>query len=262
MGKDDKKEDKEDKDGEDRKKNRTAKSGTAKSKLSSQDGLIITLLIIVAVITVFNQFQISSINSMTVKDSATQTSSDFGEKDLSNIDISSLKSTGHTIAAVLPLKEAESKEEVMNIMIPRGTPEYGEALGVSFEKPVESLSKLAKMYRPLKSKIKKEDPEAFQRFMDLASKPVGISCEFCCGLRAVGIDENGNSVCGCQHNPALLSVALHLTANTDYSQGEVLREVVKWKTIFFPKDMIKLGMKVSGKGASEISNLPGMVGGC
>ena len=98
--------------------------------------------------------------------------------------------------------------------------------------------------------------------MNLASQPVGISCEFCCGVGAVGINKHGDSACGCQHNPALLSVALYLTTYTDYTDGEILREVMKWKTLFFPKDMINIGMSIAGGDSSALTELPGMVGGC
>jgi len=118
------------------------------------------------------------------------------------------------------------------------------------------------MFRPLKAEVKSKDPEAFQRYVDLASKPKGVSCEYCCGIGPAGADANGNSRCGCQHNPALLTVTLYLTAYTDYSDAEILREVMKWKTLFFPKNMIDLGSKIAGGDASVLKDLPGMVGGC
>ncbi len=118
------------------------------------------------------------------------------------------------------------------------------------------------MYRPLKAEVESKDPEAFQRFLNLASKPKGVSCEFCCGVGPVGVDSKGNSRCGCQHNPAVLSVALYLSAYSDYSDAEILREVMKWKTLFFPKNMIEIGTKISGGDKSVTQELPGMVGGC
>jgi hypothetical protein len=50
--------------------------------------------------------------------------------------------------------------------------------------------------------------------------------------------------------------------NTDYSDGEILREAMKWKALWFPKNMIELGMTVAGGDTSALANLPGMVGGC
>jgi hypothetical protein len=118
------------------------------------------------------------------------------------------------------------------------------------------------MYRGLKTEVEKSDPEAFARFVNLASTPKGVSCEYCCGIGPTGADDKGNSRCGCQHNPALLSLSLYLSAYSDYSDAEILRETMKWKTLFFPKNMIELGASIAGGDSSVLENLPGMVGGC
>ncbi len=227
---------------------------------------ILILVVIAIVLLSFNQLQINAISSMPISSMSISGSRAGGATgrsgDLSSVDISKLKSTGQTLAAVFPLGNINSNEDAMAILLPTGTPEYGEALGVSYDDPLKSLEKLSNMYRGLKAEVQKNNPEAWQRFMNLASKPVGISCEYCCGVGPIGIDRNGNSACGCQHNPALLTVALYLTAYTDYSDAEILREVMRWKTLFFPKNMIELAASVAGKDVSELDDLPGMVGGC
>jgi len=143
--------------------------------------------------------------------------------------------------------------------VPTGTPDYGEAMGVSFDDPIGSLSKLANAQRALLASL---TPEQKDRFLNLALKPVGISCEYCCGIGPVGIRKDGSSACGCQHNPALLSVTMWLMQNTDYTDAEILKEVMKWKTLFFPKNMIEITMEVAGGDTSSLAELPGMVGGC
>lgn len=222
------------------------------------------LLGIVVIIIIFNQVLITNVSGELTGSSllgGTFIGSSAGGKDLSKVDIDSLKSTGHTVAAVFPVKDFKGAEDAMAAMFPTGTPDYGQALGVSFDEPINSLTTLSNMYRGLKVEVEKNKPDAFKRFMTLAGKPVGISCEFCCGVGPVGIDKKGNSACGCQHNPALLSIALYLTAYTDYSDAEILREVMRWKTLFFPKNMIELGVSVAGGDTSKLE-LPGMVGGC
>ncbi len=223
------------------------------------------LLALAVLIIIINQVLIISIagapGGLTLN-SAHSGLSLMGGKDLGSVDLPSLKSTAHTVAAVFPVGDFQGQDDVMAQMFPSGTPEYGEPLGVSFDDPVTSLSTLASMYRGLQAEVQKSNPEAWERFLNLASKPVGISCEYCCGVGPIGIDKNGNSRCGCQHNPALLSVALYLTAYTDYSEGEILREVMRWKTLFFPKNMIELGMSLAGGDTSALQELPGMVGGC
>ena len=222
---------------------------------------ILVLMVLAVLVILFNQYQISNISGKINGGSISGALSISGNKDLSDIDLAGLKSTAHTIDAVFDLKGLDA-DWVMAVMFPTGTPDYGSELGVSYDDPVGSLAKLSQMYRGLKAEVEQNDPEGWQRFMNLASKPVGISCEYCCELQTIGIDKSGNSACGCQHNPALLTVALYLSAYTDYTDGEILREVMKWKTLFFPKNMIELGSSLAGGDTSALENLPGMVGGC
>ena len=162
---------------------------------------------------------------------------------------------------LFPLDKIKTQEDAISAIIPTGTPDYGEAMGVSFDDPVNSMEKMAKAYLALKSQAQ-QNQEIWQRYLNLAAKPTGISCEYCCGIGAQGIDSKGNSRCGCQHNPALQSVTIWLMINTEYSDAEVLKEVYKWKALFFPKDMVGLAIKISGGDDSVLEDLPGMVGGC
>lgn len=185
-----------------------------------------------------------------------------GKTDLSNVDISKAKSTAMSILLVFPeLKSARSESEIAKVLIPSGTPEYADKIPISYNDPVNSLSYLYRSYSELKNELKK-DPEKWNRYLNLATKPVGISCEFCCGVGPVGITPTGELRCGCQHNPALQALTMALIKHTDYSDAEILREVLRWKALFFPKPMVALAAQVAGKDPSEISTLPGMVGGC
>ncbi|MBI2139948.1 hypothetical protein HYU14_03420 [Candidatus Woesearchaeota archaeon] len=225
----------------------------------------IILMALVAVVLVYNQVSINKITSgsmFVLGFGSSKTLVLAGGGDLSKVDIQSLSSTAQTIAAVFPLSEAKSGDDIMAMMFPTGTPDYGEQMGVSFDDPVNSLAKLSNMFRPLKAEVEKNDPEAFQRYVALASNPKGVSCEYCCGVGPAGADKSGNSLCGCQHNPALLAVTLYLTAYTEMGDAEILREVMRWKTLFFPKNMIELASKIQGGDASVLQSLPGMVGGC
>lgn len=182
-----------------------------------------------------------------------------GSGDLSDVNIDDIKSTAQGVAAIMPIDQIKVPEDAIKVMVPSGTPEYGEAMGVSFDDPINSLATLANAQVALLDGL---TPEQKERFIALASKPVGISCEYCCGLQAIGIRDDGSSSCGCQHNPALLSVTMWLMQNTEYSDAEILREVYKWKTLFFPKNMVDLAVKISGGDASVLEDLPSMVGGC
>lgn len=219
---------------------------------------LIILLILAIGIIAFNQIQMIGIaNALPSGSSSTPRNAK-----LQNVDVTGITSTTQTIGRVFPVAEWKTQDDVIADMLPTGTPDYGAGLGVSFDTPEESLATLAQMYPSLKKEVQQNNPTAWARYMKLASMPGGMSCEFCCGIGAVGIDKQGNSACGCQHNPAILSVGLWLTANTDYTDAEIMREVMRWKTLFFPQKMIAIGTSLAGADANTISQLPGQVGGC
>ena len=243
---------------------KAGKSGSRTSRILTS--FIYTAIAIETLLLVFNQVQINEISDVLGGVGIYSSSQSIIKEStaLSSADISKIRSTAMAVAMVFPeLKNAKTEEDVMNIMLPSGTPEYSEALGgISFDDPVNSLNYLAKWYFVIKEDVKRNDPEAWQRYLDLAARPVGISCEFCCGVGPQGIDAQGNLRCGCQHNPALQAITLGLIKYTEYSDAQILREIMRWKTLFFPRTMIALGMQVAGKEASDIENLAGMVGGC
>ena len=203
--------------------------------------LMFTVLLIIGFLVVMNGVQISSMaDYVTPKVS-------FGTS-LGGVDLSSITSTAASIATVFPeLETATSIEDVINILLPTGTPDYSDALGgVSFDDPVSSMEYLAKWYYSLKDEVKNNDPAIWQRYLDLAATPKGISCEFCCGIGPQGITAGGESKCGCQHNPALQALTIGLMKYTDYTDAQILREALKWKTLWFPKNMIEMGSKLVG----------------
>lgn len=229
--------------------------------------LMLALVVISGALIIFSQFQILSVYSSLGKagdSGAVKTSSRLSGKSISATDISAITSTAMALATVFPeLKNAKTEQEVTNAVLPSGTPEYSGVMGgISFDDPINSLNYLSRWYDIIKNDVKQNNPKVWQRYLNLAAAPRGISCEFCCGVGPQGIDENGESRCGCQHNPALQAVTLGLMKNTDYSDAEILREVMRWKTLFFPKDMVALGVQVAGQDASQLKSLPGMVGGC
>ncbi len=210
---------------------------------------VIVLIGIVAILLILNQFIISDINQ-------------FGTtgKVVSVSEISQIKTTSQAVALLFPVEEIQNDQDAINMMISQGTPEYGGAMGITFDDPVGSMNLLANNYNTVKADIKQNYPEVWERYLNLATKPVGISCEFCCGVGPVGITSSGELRCGCAHNPAIQALTMLLMKDTDYDDVEVLREAMKWKSVWFPKDMVGLALKASG-GQIE-TDLPGMVGGC
>ena len=211
------------------------------------DRKTIALIVGVALILLFNQWQLSSINLVTGSSVVIS-------------DISQIKSTGQAIAALFPTGEIQSDQDAINMMISQGTPRYGEAMGVTFDDPVGSMNLLADNYPHIKKDIQDNYPEVWSRYLNLATKPVGISCEFCCGVGPKGITKSGDLTCGCAHNPAIQSLTMLLMKDTSMTDAEVLKEAMRWKALWFPRDMVGLALKASG---GEIqTELPGMVGGC
>ncbi len=213
------------------------------------------LLVLFAAILLFNQYQVMGLTS------SGSSGFSYGGDDLSDVDVTQIQSTAQGIALLFPVSEIKTTEDAIAIMIPTGTPEYGEAMGVSYDDPVTALSLLENGYASLKAQAQ-ADPVVWDRYLALAAAPRGISCEFCCGVGAQGISADGTSRCGCAHNPAVQSVTLWLMLNTDYSDAEILREVYRWKSLWFPQDMVGLALQIAGGDTSVLEDLPGMVGGC
>lgn len=222
-------------------------------------------IVLVAGLMIFNQLQINAINGYFASSpggSSINLNLFSGSSDLKNVDVTTIQSTPQAVKMLFPLDGAKTADDVMAIMFPTGTPEYGKEMGVSFDDPVNSLALMAGAYPSLKNEVKTNHPDIWKRYLALAAAPRGISCEYCCGVGPQGISKDGESLCGCSHAPAVQTVTLWLMLNRpNYSDAEILREVMRWKTMFFPKNMIEIGMQVAGKDVGDLQ-LPGMVGGC
>jgi len=162
---------------------------------------------------------------------------------LSDTDLYKSKGTIQSIALLFPVKEIKTDADAIKMMIPKGTPDYGEAMGVSFDDS-KSLDKMARAYSAIKVELQK-DPEKWKRYLNLATKPVGISCEFCCGVGPIGITSKGDISCGCSHNVAVQTLTMWLMKNTDYTDAQITKEVLKWKTLWFPKNMVQLAKQAA-----------------
>lgn len=180
-------------------------------------------------------------------------------------------------------------QDAINLVISTGVPDiYGADLGVSFDSVQQSINIMRK-YDPSYGRQEKITltGDGLQRYIDVGLR---ISCEYCCSAKAI-ILKDGEAACGCAHSIAMRGLLAYLIQNyeTEYTNDELLREISRWKGMYFPKQMIKkmvaqlqngnytpdtaslaLGLKLpdygdGSKGAplpSDIENLPSMVGGC
>lgn len=178
--------------------------------------------------------------------------------------------------------------DAIKLVISAGTPEiYGTELGVSFNQVQPSMNIMRKYdptYGQEKITLIGDD---LNRYIDIGLK---ISCEYCCGAKSI-IRSDGEAACGCAHSIAMRGLMAYLIQNhgLEYSNDEILRELARWKGVYFPKQMIKKmaeqlrngnytpdtaslvldlnlpdygGEGVSAPLPSEIKDLPSMVGGC
>lgn len=167
-------------------------------------------------------------------------------------------------------------------VIPTGIPAvYGEELGITYDdvsvnnprKTEETITLLGNIDR-----VENLEGAELERYIDLLYKQHnGISCEYCCGARAI-IFENGEPACGCAHSYAMRGLTKYLILkHPDMSDDEILTEVGKWKVLFFPGIMEGKAQVMQSQGLStdyislatnqyrgieQGQAAGGMVGGC
>ncbi len=171
-------------------------------------------------------------------------------------------------------------------VIPKGIPDvYGKELGVSFDDiSPNDQSKADSTIRTLgvlDTQIQLTG-DLLQRYIDAVSQ---ISCEYCCGAKSIIFESStgkykaGDSACGCAHSYAMRGLAKYLLKNhaDEFSNDQILEELGKWKTLFFPEQITQKaqilkerGIKLNYinlasnkyRGIESSSSGSGMVGGC
>ena len=163
-------------------------------------------------------------------------------------------------------------------VIPKGVPKvYGEELGVSYDGVTpndaqlteQTISKLAVLDQQIEL-----SGDLLQRYITIASQ---ISCEYCCGAPAI-INTKGDAACGCAHSYAMRGLAKYLLTKhaSEFTNNQILEEMGKWKTLFFPTQLSQKAQVLIDKGIElNYINLAsnkyrgveqgvsgGMVGGC
>ncbi len=210
--------------------------------------------------------------------------------------------TGASIAIGIQTAEAS--------VIPTGVPGiYGSELGISYDdvspynqqKADSTIDVLAN----LDTNIELNEKE-LGRYVNIASQ---ISCEYCCGAESIiytnkDIERTnqqieaaiangqitaqdaeryrikaGAAACGCAHSYAMRGLAKYLIRNhaSEFTDDEILEELGKWKTLFFPgqiqakaKILSEKGIELNYinlasnkyRGVEQGSAGEGMVGGC
>ena len=138
---------------------------------------------------------------------------------------------------------------------PKGVPRiYGAELGVSFgdvstadpQKADETIAVLSAFDQEKSGKFIELQGEKLQRYIKIASQ---ISCEYCCGAQSI-IFPNGQAACGCAHSYSMRGIAKYLLDKHpgEFTDDQILEEMGKWKTLYFPGALSQKAQVLKGKG--------------
>ena len=195
-------------------------------------------------------------------------------------------------------------------IIPRGMPKlYGNELGVKYDDVSANNPSLADQTITALGNLDRTitlTGKDLERYVDITSQ---ISCEYCCGAKSIIVrredvaninkqieaaiqagkitkeqaeqyrQKAGEAACGCAHSYAMRGLAKYLIKNhnSEFTDDEILEELAKWKTLFFPGQMMAKAeaLKQNGIEFSYINlggnkyrdiekgaGSGGMVGGC
>ncbi len=188
-----------------------------------------------------------------------------------------------------PKLTGNAEQDAIAIVLAKGVPPvYGLELGVSFDDPVAGMDVL-KNFDPTygNNKIVLQGAD-LQRYIKIGTVP-SIACEYCCGATTL-VSPSGDAACGCAHSWAMRGLMAYLIKNhgSEYTDEQITQQAMRWKALFFPKQMVKKFMDQSATGqytpdmaailsgvdltklgnmknadfGSSLQSAPNMVGGC
>ncbi|MBI4438716.1 hypothetical protein HY640_02185 [Candidatus Woesearchaeota archaeon] len=146
--------------------------------------------------------------------------------------------------------QATGMQQIDTRILPKGAPLiYGAELGVSYDdvsaaNPAKADAAIARLGQLDNSiKLDAAQKERYTRIV------LQMSCEYCCGAESI-IFENGEPACGCQHSYAMRGVAKYLIKNhpDEFTDEQILEEMSKWKTLFFPAQIAEKSARLQKKG--------------
>ncbi len=126
-------------------------------------------------------------------------------------------------------------------ILPKGIPAiYGAELGIKYDDISEANPTLTQQTI---NKLASFDDgivlqgEDLKRYVLIASS---IACEYCCGATTL-VNSNGQPACGCAHSYAMRGLGKYLIKNhgKEYTDMQILEEMAKWKTLFFPGPLVQ-----------------------
>lgn len=143
-----------------------------------------------------------------------------------------------------------------DIVWSKGMPFYGQELGVTYDDVVGRLPKLAALDPTYGSQKIVLDPEQKKRYVKIGMTNK-MTCEFCCGAKTL-VFENGEAACGCQHSQAMRGILAYMIQKyPQKTDDEMMREVARWKALYFPGQMMARAQEqlVSGQYTPDFAAL-------
>ena len=123
----------------------------------------------------------------------------------------------------------DSVQDLLNNIVPTGTPWYGQEAQVSFDDPITSQKNWA-TYRSLQ--LSSSEQERWNRIVN------SFTCDYCCGS-----PKNPTIIthCGCAHSSAAQGMAKWFIKNygDKYSDEEIYGEMARWYALWYPKGTIE-----------------------
>ena len=120
-------------------------------------------------------------------------------------------------------------QDLLNNIVPTGTPWYGPEAGVSFDDPI-TAQKLWAKGRAVE--LNQNEEERWQRIVN------SFTCDYCCGS-----PQNPTIItrCGCAHSSAAQGMAKWFVKNygSKYSDEEIYGEMARWYALWYPKGTIE-----------------------
>ncbi|MBI4143981.1 hypothetical protein HY486_01910 [Candidatus Woesearchaeota archaeon] len=154
-------------------------------------------------------------------------------------------------------KTGDIVQDTLNMVIPVGTPEYGQQAGLSFDDPLGGQKTLGYYDETITL-----TPEEESRYNGIVNV---FTCDYCCGSpqRPTIITR-----CGCAHAAGWRGLARWLIKNygSQVTDEQIMGEMSKWKALWYPGPTVQRIIQEQSAGgstpAASINQLPSMVGGC
>lgn len=124
----------------------------------------------------------------------------------------------------------DAVQDLLNNIVPTGTPWYGQRAGVTFDDPIAAQNIWGSYERSIQL-----DSAQQERWNRIANS---FTCDYCCGS-----PQNPTIItrCGCAHAKAARGMAKWFVRNygDSYSDEEIYGEMARWYALWYPKGTIE-----------------------